>query len=138
MSVFVLGVDTNVLVRFFTRDDPLQYAVAQRLVAEAEPGSLYIDPIIMIELNWVLRRVYGYSRAEVFEILNGLLDFQEFRIGDRPIVLAALNAATTTGGDFSDAVIALLHDRAGCRRTVTFDLKAQRFDQMIAVEDALP
>lgn len=132
----MLGVDTNVLVRFFTRDDPIQFAQAERLFATAEDG-IFVDPMVMAELNWVLRRVYKVPRSEVLAVLRGMADSREFVLGKPDLVLAALSAASTTRCDFSDALIALLHEEAGCSSTATFDIRAQRLPQMISVEEAL-
>lgn len=133
----MLGVDTNVLVRFFTRDDQAQFEEAQRLVAGAGEGGLYIDPIVLVEFNWVLRRVYGMTRKEVFLVLDGLFEAREFTIGDRDLAREALQAAVTTGADYADALIAAMHQKAGCRSTATFDERAQRLDQMVAVSEAI-
>jgi predicted nucleic-acid-binding protein len=132
----VLGVDTNVLVRFFTKDDPVQFAQAQSLFAKAEDG-IFVDPLVMAELNWVLRRVYKIPRPKVLAVLRGMTDSREFVLGKVDLVLAALSATSSTRCDFSDALIALLHEEAGCSKTATFDVRAQRLSQMISVEEAL-
>ena len=133
----MLGVDTNVLVRFFTEDEPTQFALARKLVENATEGQLFVNPIVLVELNRVLRRLYHMPRAEVAMVLNGLMDFKEFTIGDRDLAVRAIAAAEATGVDFSDALIALLHEKSGCTQTVTFDVRAQRLTQMIAVEEVV-
>lgn len=129
------GVDTNVLVRFVTRDEPEQFALSEALVGGAATGELYVDPIVLVELNWTLRRVYRLGRSEVLDVLNGLLDSREFTVGQRSLVLAAISSAYATGCDFSDALIALLHEAAGCANTLTFDTRALRLAQMRPVQE---
>lgn len=137
MSAFVLGVDTNVLVRFFVRDDEEQFAQAERLIGTAENASLFVSPIVMVELNWVLRRVYGYSRDSVMVVLQGMTEFRQFQLGQRDMIVEALTNSLRSGTDFSDALIALIDENAGCTVTVTFDRKALRLPQMMAVSEAL-
>lgn len=127
------GVDTNVLVRFFTRDDAAQFALASDLIRAATDGELFVDPVVLVEFNWTLRRVYRMPRAEVMNVLNGLVEFVQFTIGRRDLVVRAILAAEEAGCDFSDALIALLHEDAGCENTVTFDERAQRLPQMMPV-----
>ncbi|KQN77299.1 type II toxin-antitoxin system VapC family toxin [Devosia sp. Leaf64] len=133
----MLGVDTNVLVRFFVRDDEDQFSQAERLIGGAGSGTLFISPIVMVELNWVLRRVYRYSRQEVMDVLQGMTEFRQFQLGKREMITEALSLASASGVDFSDALIALLDREAGCTATVTFDVRALRLEQMLAVGEAL-
>lgn len=92
-----------------------------------------MDPVVLVEFNWTLRRVYRMPRAEVMNVLNGLVEFVQFTIGRRDLVVRAILAAEEAGCDFSDALIALLHEDAGCENTVTFDERAQRLPQMMPV-----
>lgn len=133
----MLGVDTNVLVRFFVRDDESQFKLAERLIGDARDGTLFVSPIVLVELNWVLRRAYGFSRDAVMEVLQGMTEFRQFHLGQREVIVEALAMASISGVDFSDALIALLDQEAGCTATITFDRKALRLTQMIAVKEAL-
>ena len=133
----MLGVDTNVLVRFFVRDDESQFALAEQLIAAAESGTLHVSPIVMVELNWVLSRAYGFPRHAVMEILQGMTEFRQFQLGQREMIVKALYQSSRLGVDFSDALISLMDAEAGCRATVTFDRKALRLEHMLKVEEAL-
>ncbi len=121
----MLGVDTNVLVRFFTNDEPKQFGRARRFIEEAGPGELFLDIVVLAELHWVLSRVYGFAKSEVLVVIEGLLNSREFTVGERELAEAAL-AIGKSGGDFADALIAGSNARLGCERTVTFDRKAAR------------
>lgn len=118
------GVDTNVLVRLVTGDDPEQSRAARELVegAEARRERLHIAPIVLCELVWVLRgKGYGHSWDEVAEVLERLLQTEVFVVGERDLVQQAAAATRTGRGDFSDHLIGLENRRAGCADTVTFD-----------------
>lgn len=120
------GLDTNVLARYLAQDDPDQSPVAAALIdelTEADPG--YISLVTMVELYWVLRRAYRVSASRCAEVLEGLLDARELRVGQGSVVRAALSAGHA-GLDFSDAVIVELGQAAGCAHTVTFDRRAAR------------
>lgn len=133
----MLGVDTNILVRFFTRDDPRQYEQAVRLVDGADDGELFVGPVVLVELYWVLRRSYGLNRSRVFALLDDLLEFREFTVGAADFVRHALANARELRCEFPDALIGLLHVDSGCEHTATFDKRAQRLETMIAVEALL-
>lgn len=126
----MLGIDTNVLIRFFTRDDERQFEHASRLIGAAENGGLFVSPIVLVELSWVLRSGYGHKRDEILNVLDRLLEVRQFTIGDRDIVRQAITNVRSNGGDFADALISLCNKRDGCEDTVTFDKRAIRLEGM--------
>jgi predicted nucleic-acid-binding protein len=132
----VLGLDSNVLVRFLTRDDEQQFAAASRLLGQAVDHSLRVSLIVLVELNWVLRRVYKRPKLDVLRTLDDLMDARQLVIEERARVIQAIVLARATEADFSDALIALGHEEAGCDRTVTLDVDALDLGQMIAVDAA--
>lgn len=134
----VIGVDTNVIVRLVVGDDPSQDDLVRRLVAEAGADGLFLTHIVLVEFNWVLTRGYRISRGEVLSVIEGLLHSREFVAEDRDVALEALELAKEFGCDYADALLCLAHERAGCVATATFDRKAQRLPQMMALEDLLP
>lgn len=122
----MIGLDTNVVVRYLVQDDPDQSAMASALVdelTETDPG--YLSLVTVVELYWVLRRAYRVGADRCAELLGGLLDARELRVDRDAIVRAALTASRG-GVDFADAVIAELGRIAGCDHTVTFDQRAAR------------
>lgn len=126
----MIGLDTNVVVRYLAQDDPVQSPLASTLIdglTEADPG--YISLVTVIEVYWVLHRAYKMTAIECTDLLGSLVDSRELRIGDEEIVRSAL-AATRTGVDFADAVIAELGRAAGCRHTETLDRQATRHPAM--------
>ena len=118
------GLDTNVLVRFLTADDPEQAEAALRMVeiADSTGERLHISTIVLAELVWVLQGGrYARSRVEVADALNALLDTTVFEIQDRDLVRRAVTAFRAGPADFSDYLIGEHDRRAGCTSTLTFD-----------------
>ncbi len=126
----MIGLDTNVVVRYLVQDEPDQSATASTLIealTEQDPGFLSL--VTVVELYWVLRRAYKISATRCAELVEGLLDARELRVGQDSIVRAALTASRG-GLDFADAVIAELGRVAGCEHTVTFDQRAAQSKEM--------
>ena len=134
----VIGLDTNVLVRWLTADDPVAYDRVSRLVAEAENDSLYLSDTVLVELVWVLTRTYKLARPEAHGVLETLLDTRQFVCADRGLCLEALRFAEESGCDFADALVSVANRDAGCKTTLTFDHKAARLPLMTLVEEAAP
>lgn len=126
----MIGLDTNILVRYFAHDDPQQTPLAQRLVDEqldrAHPG--HVSVVTLAELVWVLRSVYDAERTTVVNIVNHLLADARFVVQHHLSVWAALDAYRNASIDFGDALIAALDREAGCLETLTFDRGAARID----------
>lgn len=124
----MIGLDTNVLVRYIVRDDPAQTALADRCIehrcSRERPG--YVSHLVLAELVWVLGRGYGYPRQMLADVLGTLLSSEEIRIQDAPLVRAALGEFSAGAADFADCLIGILHQRAECETTITFDKKAAR------------
>jgi predicted nucleic-acid-binding protein len=120
----VIGLDTNVLIRYFTQDDERQAALASDVIdglTESDPG--HVTLIALAEIWWVLRVAYDTDRESVAGIFNGLLDSKEIIVEHAETVRRALQRVGR-GADFADS---LIHERgvdAGCARTITFDEKA--------------
>jgi predicted nucleic-acid-binding protein len=126
----MIGLDTNVVVRYLVQDEPDQSARASKVIdelTESKPGFLSL--VTIVELYWVLRHAYKVSATRCSEMIEGLLDARELRVGQDSIVRAAL-IESMDGPDFADAVIAELGRVAGCAHTVTFDRRAARSGEM--------
>lgn len=126
----MIGLDTNVVVRYLVQDEPDQSATASTVIdALTEKGPGFLSLVTVVELHWVLRRAYKISTARCAELVEGLLDARELRVDQDSIVRAALTASSG-GLDFAGAVIAELGRVAGCEHTVTFDQRAAQLDEM--------
>jgi predicted nucleic-acid-binding protein len=117
------GLDTNVLVRYLTQDDPEQARKANAVVAESTAGSgrCYIGPVVLCELTWVLRESYDRTKPDLIKTLELILATRQFEIGSKDVVRAAVEAYRTGRGDFADYLIGESHRQDGCAETVTFD-----------------
>jgi predicted nucleic-acid-binding protein len=124
------GIDTNVLVRYLTRDDPNQYGVAKTFLesscTQEDPG--YVGEIVLCEVVWVLTGVYDATKSKVVDVIDQLLRTRQLQIGHRDSVREALEAYRRSEADFADCLIGALNKAAGCGETVTFDRKAGELD----------
>jgi predicted nucleic-acid-binding protein len=122
----MLGLDTNVLVRLLTGDDPAQSDRARRLIerraAAGEP--VFVSLLVLLEAAWVLRSRYGFDKAQVSRAIEALLESAEITIEDESVVEEALHRWENSVADFADCLIAACYSDRGCRATVTFDAKA--------------
>lgn len=121
----MIGIDTNVLVRYLAQDDHAQAATATRLIESfttEAPG--FVSTVTLVETVWVLARAYRTPRAEIANVIEGLLRSQDLVIEQAETHYMALGAYKSEPIEFSDAVIAQAGRRAGCTETVTFDRRA--------------
>lgn len=122
----MLGVDTNVLVRYLTRDDQPQYEKARRLVdREAARGEpVMVSLLVLLETEWVLRSRYELAKADIVTTFSALLDTADLTFEDEPSVETAVYAWKDSLSDFADCLIVARNTRLGCRATATFDSRA--------------
>lgn len=123
----MIGLDTNVLVRYFTQDDPVQSRVVNAFMARLsidEPG--FVSVVAVVEIVWVLESVYGLSDLEIAAAVEHLLQADALVVEYEKEVYAASAALKSGIGSFADALIAALGARVGCSSTATFDTKALR------------
>ncbi|WP_425153795.1 PIN domain-containing protein [Candidatus Palauibacter sp.] len=124
----MIGLDTNLLVRFITGDDPELAAVAARLIrgrcTAESPG--YVGVPVLVELVWVLRRGYRYDKAAVIQVIRKLLGAAELVVESTEVVQLALRDYESGKADFADYLIGRANRAHGCVRTYTFDRRAAR------------
>lgn len=131
----MIGLDTNVLVRYLTQDDPDQSKRASVIIegAVSKGDRLLVHPVVLCELVWVLETVYDYGRREVAAIFDHILRTAQFEIPDKEIVWNAWVDYRTGRGDFADYLVGHANGRFGAIHTVTFDkaLKGRRQFQVL-------
>jgi predicted nucleic-acid-binding protein len=117
------GLDTNVLVRYLTEDDPVQSRKAAALIetAVARGDRLFIGSVVLCELAWVLRWAYDVSKDDLVKTLDRILATSQFVIGDKDVVRRAVDAYRSGKADFADYVIGESHRAGGAPATVTLD-----------------
>jgi len=132
----LIGLDTNLLVRYVTDDDARQSPFAADFIEHKlradRPG--YISLVALAELAWVLRSRFQATVAEVAVVVEELACDQRFRLQDVQAVWLALELVEGGATDFPDALICALHGVAGCTRSVTFDREAARLPGMSLLE----
>ena len=124
----MVGLDTNIIVRYLAQDDPVQspkaVQIVERRLTEDSPG--FVSLVTMVETVWVLDSVYGLTIEETAAAVERMLQIDVLVVENEQEVFAAMTALKSGQGSFADAVIAALGARAGCSRTLTFDQGALR------------
>ena len=124
----MIGLDTNVIVRYLAQDDARQSAAATRFIERAlspeNPG--FITGITLCEVAWVLAECYGADRARIRSVLEGLLSSKQLMVDEADLAWKALRAWDTSSADFSDALIGQIVAARGGDKTVTFDRAAAK------------
>jgi predicted nucleic-acid-binding protein len=124
----MIGLDTNILVRYLTQDDPIQSVkardVIERQLTDENPG--FVSIVAMVETVWVLERAYELTTLEIVRAVERILQTDVLVVENEQEVFTALIALKKGQGSFADAVIAALGARRGCSSTLTFDRKALR------------
>ncbi len=128
----MIGLDTNVLVRYMMQDDARQAARANELIEALDqdrPG--FVSLTSLVELVWVLSSAYGRDRAQVSLALESLLRTAAITVERNEIAWRALRLFSSGTADFADCLIAQSGAAAGCESTVTFDRAAARDAGMV-------
>ncbi|NMF84189.1 type II toxin-antitoxin system VapC family toxin [Nodosilinea sp. P-1105] len=123
----MIGLDTNILVRYLTRDDEQQWQQAATVIHQSQP--CFVTNIVLCELVWVLRGAnYSFRKDEIISVLEGMLHSAAFELEDRSTADQALQRYKQGKADFSDYLIGAVARQAGCTETVSFDgkLKGER------------
>ena len=124
----MIGIDTNILVRYLAQDDPLQSRKATHIfeqrLTEADPG--YLSLVTMAETAWVLERVYELSHIEIAAAIERILQAESLRVQNEQQVFTAMTVVKAGQASFADALIGAIDAWAGCGVTLTFDKKASR------------
>ena len=123
----MIGLDTNVVIRYIMQDDPKQSQKATRLIEALStevPG--YVPLVAVVEIAWVLTSCYDLKRDQVAEAMDGILRTKEFIIDRAEQVAQALRVYKTGSADFADCLIERGATNAGCERTMTFDASAAK------------
>ena len=124
----MIGIDTNVLVRYIAQDDPTQSKRASRLIehecSAASPG--FISLIVLVELVWVSESCYDASHDEVTEIVRRILSTRQLVVQNAEIAWKALRLFESGKADFADYLVERIAAAAGCSGVVTFDKAAAK------------
>jgi predicted nucleic-acid-binding protein len=124
----MIGLDTNVILRYLLQDDPKQTRQANQIVerqlSEQNPG--FISLVTVLEIVWVLRSLLKQTSSQIASHLENLLTADSLEVQNEQQVFEAVYALKRGTGEFEDALIGALNAWAGCSHTLTFDRKAAR------------
>jgi len=124
----MIGLDTNVVLRYMLQDDPGQTPrvnrIVDRVLSTENPG--FISLVTVLEIVWVLGSLLKQTPAEIATHLENLLAADSLEVQNEQQVFEATFALKRGVGEFEDALIGALNAWAGCPHTLTFDKKALR------------
>jgi len=123
----VIGLDTNVVVRYLTQDDAVQASrvntLFETVLTTQTPGVITL--VTLAEVVWVLECCYAQPRTAIAEVIQALLSTRNLLVENASAAFLALRAFSEGSGDFNDALIVVTARQLGCDKVVSFDKKAQ-------------
>jgi predicted nucleic-acid-binding protein len=124
----MISLDTNVLVRLLTNDDPKQVRLARKALdlALAEGKTVWVSLVVLCELVWVFQGLYKYDKKQIITALDALLKFSGIEVQSPHLVKKTLDVLTGSAADFADVLLGLLSVDAGAADVLTFDKKASK------------
>lgn len=127
----MIGLDTNILVRYLVQDDATQARAAAAAIegAASRGDGLFLAAVTLCELVWVLESAYGRPRTAIAAAVEQIARTGSFTIEHADHVRAAVAVYRTTSADFADALVGRINEAAGCEHTVTFDRGLKRVPQ---------
>lgn len=131
----MIGLDTNVLARYITQDDPKQSPKANRVMealTQEEPG--FVSTVALVELIGVLASCYDFNKQQLVQTLELLVHTRAIVIENAEVVVRAWRRFKDGNADFADCLVERAGQGAGCSRTVTFDLGAVKNAGMVLIE----
>lgn len=118
----MIGLDTNVVVRYLTKDDQAQWQKAVEVIDRSE--SCFISNVVLCEIVWVLKgKPYKYSQATIMQVLGLMLQSPKFEFENKSIIYQAIALTKQGTADFADYLIGAVNHHHRCIHTVTFDRK---------------
>ncbi len=124
----MIGLDTNVLLRYLVQDDPAQSRkaseVIERRLSKENPG--FVSLVCVLEIVWVLGSLYKRSRAQIADHVEMLLAADTLEVQNEQEVYQAVVALRNGSGTFEDALVGALGAWRGCSATLTFDQNAAK------------
>jgi len=131
----MLGIDTNVLIRFLVRDDERQFEKARKLIRREVRGGnpVFVSQLVLLEAEWVLRSRYDSQKEDIIKVVSALLDAADVQLEDESDIEQALYVWKESNAGFADCIIGARNSKLGCSATATFDAKASRLPGFVSV-----
>lgn len=123
------ALDTNILIRLLVKDDEEQSKIVFRRFKKAEKNNeiLFIPLLVALELIWVLDSVYDCSREEVVNAIEKLTMMPIIQFEKLEVIHELIKYGKSTTIDLSDLLISNFSIANGCRKTITFDKNASKY-----------
>ncbi|MEA3467030.1 MAG: type II toxin-antitoxin system VapC family toxin [Thermodesulfobacteriota bacterium] len=122
----MIGVDTNILVRYITQDDEEQSGIATEFIENycLHGNKIFVNHLVICELVWVLKKCYKLSKPKTINVIQHILQISQFSIENAQIIWQALTDYKKGSADFADYVVGRTNIFNNCDETMTFDKKA--------------
>ena len=115
----MIGLDTNVLVRYLARDDEVQYRATMKLLTR-KSARFFVADLVLVETDWVLSSLYSWTRDEIADAFARLLQVHNLQFEDEDRIRHSLGAVRR-GADLSDELLVAMSRTQACREFATFD-----------------
>ena len=117
------GIDTNILIYYFTGKPERKYKKCLKLIKKAEKGDIMLEivPVVFWEVTWVLEKYFKNSRQKIADILKMFLRLEGIECKDKEILIASLNLWAKEGIDFADAYIIKLYNKLKVKGIYSYD-----------------
>lgn len=123
------ALDTNILLRYLIKDDPIQAAIAREFILKCTSENRgFINLVTVNELVWALKKIYRYEKSLIIDTIEKILEAEQLQVENSEVVLLALEDFRKHNVDFADALIGVINQYAGFAPTATFDKKAAKLD----------
>jgi len=126
----MIGLDTNVLIRWITRDHPKTYRKVEQFLKDHQSEGFFLSVVVVLEVWWVLKKVYQYPEGRIIDVLINLCQAGDLHIEKHAEIQKSLEEYQSSSADFEDILISNVHLGEGCDYTVTLDKKAGRHKGM--------
>lgn len=124
----MIGLDTNVLLRYLLEDDTHQTERVHQSMAQARQRHerMFVSGVVLCEVVWALSTIGGHSKLQILAGLEQIVTTDVFEIEEKDSTVSAIEQFRSGKGDFADYLIGQIHLRRGCRHTLTFDKALHR------------
>lgn len=124
----MIGIDTNILVRYITQDDAVQSGIATEFIENycSTGNKIFVNHLVVCELVWVLKKCYKLSKPKTINVIENILQISQFSIENAQVIWQALTDYKKGSADFADYVVARTNMFNHCKETITFDKKASK------------
>ena len=131
----MIGLDTNLIVRYIAQDDVVQSAKATQLIESLSiENQGFITLVSIVELVWVIQGCYKATKEECVAVLQTLLHTKEILLENAEVIVMATQRYAASNADFADCLIERSANYAKCTCTMTFDSNAAKTAGMLLVE----